>query len=219
MRKMFIKFKLIVLLLCSSGCVHAENRIVSIGRFSAGDLSGWESKVFNGETIYNLIIQEGRQVLQAESAMAASGLVKKQRVDLSKTPYLNWQWRIERRLSERNERDKAGDDYVARVYVVVSGGWTFWNTRAINYVWSAAQAQGTVWPNAFAGKHAMMVALRDRDDKVGVWYQERRNVMNDLRELFGETIRYIDAVALMTDTDNGGGRAQSSYGDIYFSDH
>lgn len=219
MGKMFIKFKLIVLLLCGSLCVHAETHVVNIGRFSAGDLSGWKSKVFKGATVYRLTLQDGQQVLQAESAAAASGLVKKQRVDLSRTPYLHWRWRIERRLPERNERDRVGDDYVARVYVVVSGGWIFWNTRAINYVWSSAQARGAVWPNAFAGKHAMMIALRDRDDQVGVWYPERRNVMDDLRRVFGEAIRYIDAVALMTDTDNGGGRARTSYGDIYFSDH
>ncbi|MDY6839762.1 MAG: DUF3047 domain-containing protein, partial [Thermodesulfobacteriota bacterium] len=35
--------------------------------------------------------------------------------------------------------------------------------------------------------------------------------------LFGEEIQTIDAVALMTDTDNGKGEMTAFYGDIYFS--
>ncbi|WP_305910158.1 DUF3047 domain-containing protein [Methylomarinum sp. Ch1-1] len=194
------------------------NEKVEVGRFSAGDLSGWESKRFEGDTRYRLIDIDGLSVLKAESQASASGLYKKQRIDLFKTPYLNWRWRIMRRLSKRDELEKSGDDYVARVYVVVSGGWAFWKTRAINYVWSGNQAKGMVWPNAFAGDHAMMMALRDRRDSVAVWYRERRNVLEDLQRLFGERIRYVDAVALMTDSDNGGGQAESLYGDIYFSE-
>ena len=46
---------------------------------------------------------------------------------------------------------------------------------------------------------------------------ERRNVRADFRELFGESVRYVDAVAIMTDTDNTGGTAVAYYGDITFS--
>ena len=40
---------------------------------------------------------------------------------------------------------------------------------------------------------------------------------DDLRRIFGRDIRRIDALALMTDTDNGGGEALAYYGDIRFS--
>jgi hypothetical protein len=49
------------------------------------------------------------------------------------------------------------------------------------------------------------------------WVSHKRNVRADLKEQFGEDILSIDAVALMTDTDNSGGRAQTFYGDIWFS--
>jgi Protein of unknown function (DUF3047) len=52
---------------------------------------------------------------------------------------------------------------------------------------------------------------------LNAWVAHKRNVRADLREQFGEDIISIDAVALMTDTDNSGGRAQASYGDIWFS--
>lgn len=212
-----MKLKVLILFLLVVGFSEAGER-VEIGRFSQGDLSGWQTKEFKGVSHYQLTTKEGIDVLHAKSQSAASGLYKKQRVDLFKTPYLNWRWRIEKKLSGLNEREKSGDDYAARVYVVVSGGWAFWKTRAVNYVWSGSQEKGSVWPNAFVGQNAMMVALRDPNDKLSQWYPERRNVLNDLRMLYGEEIRYIDAVAIMTDTDNSEGYAESDYGDIFFSD-
>ena len=63
----------------------------------------------------------------------------------------------------------------------------------------------------------MMIALRSANDETGVWHVEKRNVLDDLKRQFGQDIRYIDAVAVMTDTDNAQGRALSYYGDIFFS--
>jgi hypothetical protein len=62
-----------------------------------------------------------------------------------------------------------------------------------------------------------MIALRASNDQTGNWYTEKRNVCADLKQQFGEKIRYIDAVALMTDTDNAHGKVTAYYGDIYFS--
>ena len=196
----------------------AENDTnIQVGFFSSGSIDGWKNKSFSGSTDYHIIQLDKLMVLKAESHSGASGLFKEQRIDLLKTPYLNWRWRIDRRLENLDEQSKLGDDYSARVYVVVSGGWAFWKTRAINYVWAGNTAKGTIWPNAFAGDSAMMLAIRSSDDKTHTWYQEKRNIMQDLKEQFDTDIRYIDAVAIMTDTDNANGHATAYYGDIYFS--
>ncbi len=191
--------------------------IQPVGNFSAGDLAGWERQAFKGKTLYQFVPQGKIQVLQAKSHAAASGLIKKQRIDLDATPYMNWQWRVDQRLLDLNEHTKPGDDYAARVYVIVSGGWAFWKTKVINYVWSSNQKKQSVWPNAFAGNNAMMVALRSRLDKTAVWHREKRHIKADFRQFFGNNIRYIDAVAIMTDTDNAGRHALAYYGDIFFS--
>ena len=39
----------------------------------------------------------------------------------------------------------------------------------------------------------------------------------EVAELVGEDVRYIDAVAVMTDTDDTGQQATANYGDIYFT--
>ena len=45
----------------------------------------------------------------------------------------------------------------------------------------------------------------------------KRNVREDLKAVFGKDITSIDAIAIMTDTDNTGKEAHASYGDIYFT--
>ncbi|WAR46504.1 DUF3047 domain-containing protein [Methylomonas rapida] len=204
------------LALLLTSAANAENRL-PIGEFSRNSLAGWESKSFKHQTDYSLQDLDGTTVLRAVSDDAASGLYKEQRIDLEQTPYLNWSWRISKRLQGLNEQSKPGDDYAARVYVIVSGGLAFWRTRAVNYVWAGSTSKDTVWPNAFAGEHAMMLALRGPEAPLNAWLQEKRNVQADLKKLLGEDIRYIDAVALMSDTDNSGGQVLAYYGDIWFS--
>lgn len=123
--------------------------------------------------------------LFAESRQAASALFYRVRVDLEQTPWLNWSWRVEKGLPPLAETRKEGDDYSARIYVVVDGGLLFWRSIALNYVWSSAQEVGSVWPNAFAGKNAMLMAMRSPEDQLGVWYSEKRDLREDFRKLFG----------------------------------
>lgn len=142
---------------------------------------------------------------------------KKIQIDIRKYPFLNWSWRIENRLVTENEKTKSGDDYAVRIYVVIDGGIFIWRTKAVNYVWANHATKGEIWENAFAGKHSMMIALRNRQDKLSTWYTEKRNVFEDLKRLFGTELHFIDAVAIMTDTDNSHGQVKAYYGDIYFS--
>lgn len=190
---------------------------LSIGEFSRHQLEGWEHKSADGETQYQLELIDDLTVLKANSHGAASGMYKEQRVDLEQTPYLNWSWRIANRLAGLIEQTKDGDDYAARIYVVAKCGLAFWQNKAINYVWASNSAKETVWPNAYAGDQLMMLALRGPEANLNVWHAEKRNVRADMHKLFGEDIRYIDVVALMTDTDNSNGHASAYYGDIWFS--
>ena len=206
---------LALLLLVLGGTAGAVDR-VDIARFESGDLSGWEEQVFHGKTLYRYDAEQ--RALRADSHASASGLVKKIRVDLQQTPYLNWRWRVPASLPPLDERSKAGDDYVARIYVVVSGGLLFWKTRALNYVWSSSQPVGSLWPNAYT-RQVQMLAVRSGDAHTGRWLQQKRNVRKDLQRAFGTDIRYIDAVAIMSDSDNSGLSSRAFYGDIFFSSH
>lgn len=199
---------------------HVSDAQVKIGEFSsATSLDQWESKTFKGQTLYQLVTLDGTSVLRAESHHSASGLIKKQRIDLLKTPILNWRWRTENRFINSNEQVKSGDDFAARVYVVISGGFAFWRTRAINYVWASGSPTGKIWSNPFVGDRAIMIALRSSSDQTGTWYTERRNILADIRQYIDQDVDHIDAVAIMTDTDNTHSTAKAYYGDIYFTEN
>jgi hypothetical protein len=202
--------------LCGIGQAFAE---VAAGRFSAGDLQGWETKAFSGQTQYTLTSDDGRRVLSARSESSASGLVRNIDVDLRKTPYLTWHWKVDNLIKKgADERVKQGDDYPARVYVIVSGGFAFWNTRSINYVWSSSQPVETVWPNAFTDRN-LMVAVQSGTENLGRWVVQKRNVREDFKRYLGIEVDEINAVAIMTDTDQTGSTVTGSYGDITFGEH
>ena len=186
----------------------------------------WEEKIFDKKTEYTSATLNDRAVLRASSHASASGLVRQEKVDLLATPYLNWSWLTESRLSDLDETTKSGDDYVARVYVVIDGGMMMWRTRSINYVWSSNQEESSLWDNAYAGDKVKMVAVQGKDATLNHWYQEKRNVYKDLIAMFGDkgspeknakAYRYIDAIAVMTDTDNSSRQAVTYYGNLSFT--
>jgi hypothetical protein len=186
----------------------------AFGAFSAGELTGWQDRVFNRATEYHLVEQDGRRVLQADCRDSASVLYRRARIDLRQTPVLRWSWRVEGHYAGLDERQKSGDDFLARVQVVVDGGLWIWRTRALNYVWAGTQAAGSAWPNAYTAQ-AMMLALRSGAD--GRWREEARDLRRDFREQFGMDVDHVDGVALMTDCDDSHGQGRAWYGDIRFT--
>lgn len=216
-----------VLLMSVIVCLNA-NALTEVNVTSLGDkgIHLWEPKEFSGQTTYTIEEHKGRLALEALSDKTASGLVLKQRVDLALTPWLNWSWLIEKQLLQLDERSKSGDDFAARIYVVIDGGFRVWRTKSLSYVWSSNQAKGLVWDNAFAGTSVKMMSVRGRESEVSKWYEEKRNIYQDLIDVFGDkgseranrkAYQYIDIIAIMTDTDNSGKKAKSYYGDIVFS--
>lgn len=209
LRKLFF-----CLLLTLPAMAYADGERVDIARFSQGKLDGWKTKIFVGESRYVLATIDGRTALHASSNASASGLFRKISIDLRQTPVLHWSWKVDNVLTDLNERTKAGDDYPARIYVIFSAGAAFWNTRAINYVWSSKQPIESNWRNAFTG-NTQMIAVQSGSGQTGKWIDEHRNLLADYRRLFGTEPGKLDAVAIMTDTDNTGGAVSAWYGDIW----
>jgi len=197
----------------------ADNQNLYLGNFSEGRLDNWEVKKFAGQTNYDIVYDNEdskKRVLKASTHGGASGLFMEKRIDLEKTPYLHWSWRTEKLYSNLDESKKQGDDFVARIYIILDGGLFIWKTRALNYVWSSSFRKGQAWKNPFTA-NATMFAVEAGEKNLGKWLDYSRNVREDLKKLIGKEVRYIDGIALMTDSDNAGQQATTYYGDIYFS--
>jgi len=211
-------FTLLCLLCVTSTQVSAEMMSYPVGQFSAGTLHGWTEKKFNGQTEYTLTtdISSQRNVLLATSHASASGLYFKQRIDLQKTPWLNWSWKTNTLLKDLDENSISGDDFVARIYIVLDGGLAFWKTRALNYVWSSSHQPHDFWPSPYTA-NSTMFAVESGDQNLGVWQYYKRNIRQDILTFLGKDVRYIDAVAIMADTDDSGLSASTAFGDIIFT--
>lgn len=210
-------YSLITIFLLLSATPSAAGVTVEVGKFSSGSLDGWDVKKYKGKTDYAIVEIDGKKVLRSKSSGAASGLIRKMEIDLEKTPYINWSWRVENVMKGLDEHSKKGDDYPARVYIIFSGGMAVWKTRAVNYVWSNSQPVGTKWPSAYT-KNNMKIAVESGEEKLGRWLIEKRNILEDFKLLFDkEPPKNLDAVAIMTDTDNSGQSATAYFGDIYFT--
>ena len=206
-----------LLLVLSAGPVTAGETI-AVSRFAERGLQDWQSRAFEGETRYSLVADPASDslVLKAVSAASASGLYRRLRVDLTSTPFLNWSWRVTRVFPDIDERMKSGDDFPARIFVVVGRGPLGANSLALNYVWSSGQPAGSHWSSPYTDR-VKLLAVDAGTGGLDTWAAHKRDLRADLRAAFGRDITAIDAVALMTDTDDHGGTAETYYGEIWFS--
>jgi hypothetical protein len=214
--------------------------LLRVGHFSAEAPSptppeGWERIRFgenDASTQYDLVRADSAVVLRAESDNGASGLINRPTVDLEEYPVLEWRWKVEALPANADITEKTADDAAARLYVTFDYdglglidrlklmllrrvGYAEAPSRALNYLWASHHERGAVQPSAYTDQ-IMMIPVRSGSTRVGQWVHERRNVLRDYRRAFGEDPPPVNGVALMTDTDNTGGRATALYGDIVF---
>ena len=128
-----------------------------------GFVDGWrarwrEEKLFTKPTLYEVTTENGAPVLHATSAGAHAGLVRGIDVVAPTQAKLMWRWKIRAPLTgNTRERERAGDDYAARVFVVFETSVNPFRTRAINYVWAAHEPAGATYPSPYTRTVGMVV--------------------------------------------------------------
>ena len=185
----------------------------AIPGFNQKSLHLWQTEEFQGKTSYKLILENQSQILEAKSNNSASGLFFKKKLKLKPDSMLSWRWKVSGISPQLNETTKTGDDFPARVYIVVSEGPFFWQKRTLVYVWSNNQPVGNRWNNPFTDR-AVMWAVNSGPEKTNTWQSHQRLLHKDLFTAFGKKYNEIEAIAVMTDSDNSGSQFLSWYGDI-----
>lgn len=181
-------------------------------------LSLWEEQKFVGKTYYSIIEENGITVIKAKSNGTASMLLQETTIDLTQTPYINWQWKVKNIIDNDNEKAKAGDDYPARIYIAVPNSFLSLYPRALNYVWASQLPKNTHWKNPYTDD-VIMLAVQSGQQNTGQWLTEKRNLREDLEKVFGKDFKEIKGIAIMTDTDNLNVTATAFYKNIYFSEN
>ena len=192
---------------------------IKIFEFSETELLELEVRKVRGadnKTQYTVGKNENGNFLKSVADNAASGLGKKIRIDLNKTPFINITWKIEKDLPGIKENEKKGHDYAARVFVIKKTGATPLSNRAINYVFSSNNEVGANFPSPYTKKSIDNV-LASTKDNLNEWVTVKANVKEDFKRLHDLDVNELDGLAIMSDTDNSKMKSIAYFQNIYFS--
>ena len=189
---------------------------INIFEFTKEEMNSLEVRKVKGKTTYTLGSNDNGNYLKAEAEGKASGLGKKLKINLLKTPFINITWKVEKDLPGIIENSKKGHDYAARVFVVKKTGTTALSNRAINYVFSSNNSVGNNWPSPYT-KKSIDYVLSTTKEHHDQWITVKANVREHFKKLHDLDVSELTGVAIMTDTDNSKLKAISYYQNIYFS--
>ena len=192
---------------------------IKVFEFSETELLELEVRKVRGadnKTKYTVSKNENGNFLKSVADNAASGLGKKIRIDLNKTPFINITWKIEKDLPGIKENEKKGHDYAARVFVIKKTGATPLSNRAINYVFSSNNEVGKNWRSPYTKKSIDNV-LATTKKNLNEWVTVKANVKDDFKRFHNLDINELDGLAVMSDTDNSKMKSVAYFQNIYFS--
>ena len=214
---MFKIFSLIFLIFISFTSTNSAE--INVFEFTDLELSKLEVRKVRGadnNTIYSAGSNENGNFLKGIADNAASGLGKKTKINLNKTPFINITWKIEKDLPGIKENTKKGHDFAARVFVIKKTGATPLSNRAINYVFSSNNEVGVSSPSPYTKKSIDKV-LASTKENLNEWITVKANVKEDFKKFHDLDVNQLDGLAIMVDTDNSKMKAISYFQNIYFS--
>ena len=214
MKKLLKSFILFFIL---TNFVMAEE--IKVFEFTEEEFDTFEVKKVRGadaNTKYSLGSNKNGNFLKAEANNTASGLGKKIKINLNKTPYLNITWKVEKDLKGIDERSKKSHDYAARVFVVKKTGATPLSNRAMNYVFSSNEDVNVSHPSPYT-KKSIDYVLSTTIENFNKWVTVKVNVKKHFKQFHNLDLDEINGIAIMADTDNSKLNSIAYYQNIYFS--
>ncbi|UCE33154.1 MAG: DUF3047 domain-containing protein [Deltaproteobacteria bacterium] len=173
---------------------------------------GWKSRGGEGSEVYR-VRSDHEPYLEANAKQSAVTIAKKFEYDLTEYPYLSWQWRVIELPKGGDERYKKTGDSAAAIYVIFEGRL---RPKSIKYVWSASLSRGTTTESPYNSK-TKIVVMQNQSSPMGEWVSERVNVYADYQRLFGGETESVQAIGLMSDSDNTQSTAVAHYKAIKIS--
>mgnify|MGYP000252352033 CR=1 FL=1 len=210
----------------------------SIAKSPGGLPIGWEPVTFRTiklHTSYRVVKVDGLTALKAESDNSASGLVYGIDRPVSQLPILKWKWKVSKTLKKGDARYKTSDDFSARIYLIfenrgkgdslarriklelenfIMGRYS--SGTALNYIWANKTPKNSAIKNVYSARE-IMIAVESGDGLAGRWVAESVDIESDYRKHFKTDPPQLLGLAIMTDSDNTGGKAEAWYADISLS--
>jgi hypothetical protein len=175
----------------------------------------WKLREFKGTAQYKLVASP-KPCITLISSQTSFSFSKELFIDLSKYPYLNFEWNVELLPEKGDLRFKELDDQAAQIYVILPFFPELVNYKAIGYVWDTNALPGVYQSKKF--KNIKYVVIRSGTQGLNQWHIEKRNIYEDFKKIWGITPKKQKVVVTISiDSDDTKSFAKASFGDIYFS--
>ena len=202
--------------------------------FNAKDKMGWEAVVFPGKvrTAFRSQPRDGRDSVQAESKSSASMLRQRLRIAPEQLGRLSFDWQVENLLDGADMTAQGRDDSPARLVLAFGGDRQKFSPRnamlnelaraltgedmpyaTLMYVWSNEQPVGTVIVHPRTDR-VRKIVVESGPMRLKQWLHYERDVRADFEKAFGEAPGELQALGIMTDSDNTQSRTKAWYGEI-----
>lgn len=161
-------------------------------------------------TIYRISEENGNHFLHARAEQQAVQIGLEQEFQPTQLPLLRWRWRVQQLPPGGDERHKETNDSAAGIYVIFDNRLL---PRVIKYVWSATLPVGTRFqsPSYIRMK---TVVLETGTNGIGEWREEKVNVYEDYKALFGEEPGTGQGIGLLTGSKSTQSLAIADYDDF-----
>src|SRR5262249_23604822 len=142
---------------------------------------GWELSVNTGEPDLQLVQDDGKQALRMRSNQTSFSLQKKIRIPLQKSPFLVWGWKVTEIPKGGDFRSSSTDDQAAQLIIAFS------SSHFLSYIWDSTATKGMIASApAPLFKKIFAVVMQSGRQGLGTWITERRNLIDDYKQAFGE---------------------------------
>ena len=176
---------------------------------------GWILKIWRGQPDFKLINDKEEKVYRLRSKASAISLYKEIKLNVKKTPVLEWTWKTTKIPEKGSAKNYSRDDQAIGIYVVFPRFPSMLNSRLIAYIWDSNVTKGKILRSR---KQLMVhyIVVRSGKKDLNKWITERRNVLEDYKKIFSSTPPKIGGISIMIDSDDTNDTAESFLKKITF---
>jgi hypothetical protein len=217
-----------------AGCASPPPPQPAVPSAGAVNGQGWQAVLLPGKepTRYAWAEKDGRPALAATSERSASMWRRKVDVPASTLGGLSFSWWVEDLVPDASVAEQDREDAPARVLLAFGGDVSQLPQRTrmmfdlaealtgepppyatLMYVWDGSAPVGSVIVNPRTDR-VRKIVVDSGPQHLRQWRDHRRDVIADFRLAFGEDPGPLQAVAVMTDSDNTRSRARAWYGPV-----
>lgn len=207
----------LAILIGALGVGYAGEEVIILSKGKTQTLAEWDKPVHYGEGIWKVVDDAENQAIKLRTESSSFALEKSITVDLSQTPYLEWEWKVTVPPAGGNFASPDTDDQAAQLLVVFPK--TFFERRkVISYIWDPTAPKGTV--AAAAGPiylNVKAIVCESGAGEIGNWLIEKRHVVEDYRALFGEIPERAVAIRMQINSQHTKSVAEAFWRTIRFT--